>query len=126
MTGGASTFNRSAGQRVAELQGKVDEQKARLLTLRADRDQVAIIQRDVDTAQRAYDGVTSRLSQFNLESQNNQAATRLLSPAVEPLEPSKPKVMVGVVGSILGGIALGVLAARVGNCSIDASAIPKT
>ena len=111
VTGGASTFNRSAGQRVAELQGKVDEQKVRLLTLRADRDQVAIIQRDVDTAQRAYDGVTSRLSQFNLESQNNQAATRLLSPAVEPLEPSKPKVMVGVVGSILGGIALGVLAA---------------
>ena len=89
----------------------VDEQKKRLQTLRADRDLEAVIKRDVDTAQRAYDAVSSRVGQFTLESQNNQANTRLLSPAVEPLEPSRPKVIVGIVGSVLGGLALGILAA---------------
>jgi chain length determinant protein EpsF len=111
VTGGASNLTRSSAQRVAELQAKVTEQRAKLLALRADRDQISVYQRDLDTAQRAYDAVSSRTQQFDLESQNNQASTRLLSPAVEPLEPSKPKVMVGIVGSVLGGLALGIVAA---------------
>ena len=53
----------------------------------------------------------TRLGQLNLEGQNNQANTRLLSPAVEPLEPSRPKIIVGIVGSILGGLVAGLLAA---------------
>jgi chain length determinant protein EpsF len=111
VTGGTSTLSRSSSQKVAELQALIDEQKKKLLGLRADRDQVAVYARDVDTAQRAYEAISSRVGQFTLESQNNQANTRLLSTAVEPLWPSKPKVMVGVVGSILGGLALGVMAA---------------
>lgn len=110
-SGGTATVNRSSVQKVAELQALVDEQKKKLLTLRADRDQVAVYMRDVDTAQRAYEAVSSRVGQFTLESQNNQANTRLLSPAVEPLGPSKPKVMLGIVASILGGLAVGVIAA---------------
>jgi len=82
-----------------------------LLALRNDRDQIAVYQRDVDAAQRAYDAVAQRLGVISLEGQNNQANTRLLSPAVEPLEPSRPKVLLGIVGSILGGLAAGILAA---------------
>jgi chain length determinant protein EpsF len=111
VAGGTSTLSRGSGQKVAALQALVDEQKSRLLTLRADRDQVDVHKRDVDTAQRAYEAVSSRVSQFTLESQNNQANTRLLSPAIEPLEPSRPRVAVGVAGSIFGGLALGMLAA---------------
>ena len=111
VTGGSATSSRSSGQKVAELQALVEDQKKKLLTLRADRDQVAVYMRDVDTAQRAYESISSRVGQFTLESQNNQANTRLLSPAVEPLQPSRPKVMLGVVGSVLGGVALGIGAA---------------
>jgi chain length determinant protein EpsF len=111
VSGGTSTVSRTSGQKVAELQAMVDEQKKKLQTLRADRDLEAVIKRDVDTAQRAYEGVSTRVGQFNLESQNNQANTRLLSPAVEPLEASRPKVAVGIAGSIIGGLVLGVLAA---------------
>ena len=35
----------------------------------------------------------SASAQLNMEGQNNQANTRLLSPAVEPLEPSRPKIL---------------------------------
>lgn len=111
VAGGSATLNRTSGQRVVELESLVEEQRKRLLALRADRDQVAVIQRDVDTAQRSYDTVSSRVGQFELESANNQANTRLLSPAVEPLRPSRPKVSVGIIGSVLGGLALGILAA---------------
>jgi chain length determinant protein EpsF len=111
VTGGTSTISRTSGQKVEELQAMVDEQKQKLQKLRADRDLEAVIKRDVDTAQRAYEAVSSRVSQFALDSQNNQANTRLLSPAVEPLEPSRPKIAVGIAGSILGGLMLGTLAA---------------
>ena len=103
--------NRGSSQKVAELQAMVDAQKRQLLALRSDHDQIAVYQRDVDAAQHAYDAVAQRLSQVNMEGQNNQANTRLLSPAVEPLEPSRPKILVGIVGSILGGLAAGILAA---------------
>ena len=110
-SGGTSTISRTSGQKVIELQALVDAQKQRLQTLRADRDLEAVIKRDVDTAQRAYEAVSSRVLTFTQESQNNQANTRLLSPAVEPLEPSRPKVMVGVLASVLGGLAVGIFAA---------------
>ena len=106
-----STINRGSTQKLAELKAQVEAQKSKLMGLRADRDQVAFVVRDVDTAQRAYDVVTSRVSQFTIESQNNQANTRLLSSAVEPLEPSRPKVLVGILASILGGLVVGMLAA---------------
>jgi len=111
VAGGTSTLNRGSSQKVAELQTMVDQQKRQLLSLRSDRDQIAVYQRDVEAAQRAYDAVAMRLGQVSMEGQNNQANTRLLSPAVEPLEPSRPRVLVGIVGSLLGALAVGILAA---------------
>ena len=111
VSGGASTAKRGSVQKVAELKAQYEAQKKLLLSLRADRDQIAVYVRDVDTAQRAYDAVTSRVGQFNLESQNNQANVRMLTPAVEPLEPSRPKVRTGVLGSIAAGLVVGLLAA---------------
>lgn len=111
VSSGTATLNRSSGQKIAELKSQVDDQKKRLMALRADRDQVAFVIRDVDTAQRAYDTISSRVGQFTLESQNNQANTRLLSTAVEPLQPSRPRILVGILGSIVGGAIIGMLGA---------------
>ena len=111
VAGGTSVINRSTSQKIGELKTQVEDQKKRLMTLRADRDQVAFVIRDVDTAQRAYEAVSSRVPQFTIEGQNNQANTRLLSSAVEPLEPSRPKILTGIVASILGGLVVGMLGA---------------
>jgi len=111
VSGGASVSNRGSSQKVAELQTLVDEQKKLLLSLRADKDQIAVYVRDVESAQRSYDAVAMRLIQNNMEGQNNQANTRILSPAVEPIEPSRPKVLVGIVASLVGGLILGLGAA---------------
>jgi chain length determinant protein EpsF len=111
VAGGTSTTNRTSGQKVAGLQLLVDAQKKQLLALRADRDQIAVYMRDVETAQRAYDAAAQRLSTTSMEGQNNQANTRLLSPAVEPLEPSGRKTIAGIAGSLLGGLLVGLAAA---------------
>ena len=111
VSGGTSVSNRGSSQKVSELQTLVDAQKKVLLELRADKDQIAVYQRDVEAAQRAYDAVALRLSQINMEGQNNQANTRLLSQAVLPVEPSRPKVLVGIVASLLGGLVVGFAAA---------------
>jgi chain length determinant protein EpsF len=111
VAGSASVANRGSSQRVAQLQAMVDAQKKQLLSLRSDHDQIAVYQRDVDTAQRAYEAVTQRLGLLNLEGLNTQANTRLLSPAVEPIEPSRPKILLGIVGSLLGGLVAAFLVA---------------
>ena len=111
VSGGARTVNRGSEQKIAELQALVAQQKQRLLSMRADRDQIAVYLRDVDTAQRAYDAVSSRVGQLTLESQNNQANTRLLSPAVEPLTPSRPKLLNGVLASLIAGLVAAIAAA---------------
>ena len=107
VSGGASVSKRGSTQKIEELKALVAQQKQQLLSLRSDRDQINVYLRDVETAQRAYDAITSRVGQLNLESQNNQANTRLLSPAVEPLQPSKPKLLNGVLASLLGALVAG-------------------
>jgi capsular polysaccharide biosynthesis protein len=89
----------------------VEAQKKQLLSMRAQRDQMAVLVRDVETAQRAYEGISGRVNLVNLEGQNTQSNVRMLSPAIEPYTPSRPRVLVNVLGSIIGGLVLGGLAA---------------
>jgi capsular polysaccharide biosynthesis protein len=72
---------------------------------------MAVLQRDVDNAQRAYEGVSQRATALSLEGQNTQANVRLLSPAVEPYTPSRPRVILNILGSLFGGALLGALVA---------------
>jgi chain length determinant protein EpsF len=91
-----------------ELKAAIEAQKQKLLELRGERDELAMLQRDVDSAQGAYDSVAQRFMQTNLESQANQTNVFILSPAVEPLEPSQPKILrytaMAVFFSLLAGL----------------------
>lgn len=111
VSGSSGVASRSSAQKVAELQALADQQKKQVLALRAQRDQMAVLQRDVETAQRAYEGASQRVTALSLEGQNTQANTRILSPAVEPYLPARPRVGINIVGSIVGGLLLGAVAA---------------
>jgi succinoglycan biosynthesis transport protein ExoP len=109
-----STFSSSGSvsrDRERELRAAIDAQKKKLLELRNQRDQLAVLERDVDAAQSAYDGVAKRHSQASLESQTTQTNVFQLAPAVEPLEPSSPKVARYTLMAILAGVMLGLGAA---------------
>jgi chain length determinant protein EpsF len=111
VSGGSSVIRRYSDQKVQELKDLVDAQKKQLLALRSLRDQMAVLVRDVETAQRAYEGISGRVNLLSLEGQNTQANVRMLSPAIEPYTPARPRVLLNVLGSIFGGLLLGGLAA---------------
>lgn len=108
VSGGTSVINRSSEQKVQELRNLVEAQKKQVLAMRNERDQAAVFMRDVETAQRAYESASQRVSQLNLESQTNQASVRLLNPAIEPLLPSRPQIPKGVALALLAGLAVGL------------------
>jgi chain length determinant protein EpsF len=95
-------------QREAELRAALAKQKGRVLQLKQQRDQIAILQRDVESAQRALDLGMQRFSQTNMEGQANQTDVAVLNPAVAPLKPSKPRVMMSVFIAVFAGTMLAV------------------
>lgn len=97
--------------REGEIRAALEAQRAKLLKLKAERDEAAVLQRDVENAQKAYDGVVARGSQTSLESQTTQSDVSVLSPASEPNEPSSPKVLVNTALSIVVGLLLAMVAA---------------
>lgn len=108
ISGVSATATRASTQREVELKTMIEAQKQQVLALRENQDKLAVLQRDVESAQRSYDIVAQRMSQTTLESQSDQANVRVLSPAVEPLTPSGPKVPRNILMGVLGGAALAI------------------
>lgn len=105
ITASIDTTYQVGKQREAQLQGALATQKARVLLLNKQRDELNVLRRDIESAQRAFEIVSQRASQTNIESQTNQTNIAVLNPASPPPDPSKPKVFVNTLVSIfLGGI----------------------
>ncbi len=85
------TSNSVNEQREAEIRAALDAQKKRVLSLRTQRDEVAVLQKDVENAQKAYDVAAQRLSQTSLESQAQQTNVQFLSEALPPTRKSSPR-----------------------------------
>jgi polysaccharide biosynthesis transport protein len=108
---GFSTSTDVGRQREAMLKAAIAAQKEKLLKLRSERDEAAVLIRDIDAAQRAYDAVAQRYTQTNLEGQSTQTNLAVLTPATEPIKPSSPKpVLYSIIAAIVG-LMLGVIAA---------------
>ena len=109
------TVSRSVGanaqvlrQREAELRAELAAQKARVLELNRNRDELGVMLKDLDSAQRAFDAASQRFSQTRIEAQSEQSDISILNPAVAPTEPSGPRILLNTLASILLGTILGV------------------
>ena len=111
VAGSFSTARSVGADKESELRVAVDVQRKKLLTLRLDRDQLAVLQRDVDAAKNAYEAVERRFNLTSVESQATQTNVFLLRPAVEPLTPSSPKLGRDSLAALLAGLVLGLGAA---------------
>lgn len=94
--------------REAEVRAAYEAQRARVLKLKQERDELAVLERDVQSAQRNYDAIQARLMQVSLESQNTQANIYVLNRATEPAHPSSPRYLLNVVGGLLFGFVLSI------------------
>jgi len=95
-------------QREAELRSAVAAQKARVLELNRSRDQLTLLQRDVDSAQRALEAVSQRFTQTSLEGQANQTEVAVLNPAIPPIEHASPRIKLNILLSVFLGAMLGI------------------
>lgn len=101
----------SSQAKEAELRGEVADQKARLLEMRRQRDELAVLMREGDAAQKAYDQIAGKLTQNTLEGQVTQSNVAVLTPAVKPLKPSSPLLLLNTLIAIFLGGLLGIAAA---------------
>ena len=79
-----------------------------MLDLNQSRNELTVLQRDVESAQRSLETVNQRYSQVNLEGQANQTDVVVLNQAIAPLYPSGPRVKLNVLLSMFIGGLLGV------------------
>ncbi|MEF7616499.1 chain length determinant protein EpsF [Aquincola sp. MAHUQ-54] len=111
VTGGVTVTNTINKQREAQVRGELEAQRAKLLEMKAVRDQGQVLVREVENAQRAYDGVMQRLNQTAMESQTNQSYANLLTTAQPPAEHASPKMVLNTALAVFLGalLALGVV-----------------
>jgi len=101
------TTYRVSRQKEKELAAAIEKQKQRVLGLNRQRDEVSILKRDVESAQRAFEGVSQRSAQTRLESLSVQTNAVVLNPASEPTDPSRPKLRLNLIVALVLGTMLG-------------------
>lgn len=106
-----NTVNQS---REAQIRAALEAQREKILKMKEQRDEAAVLLRDVENAQKAYDIMQARFYQTNLESQTNSANVSVLKAASPPPTSSSPRILINtalslVLGTFLAiGIALAV------------------
>ena len=108
ITSSIETTYQVSKQREQQLQGALAGQKSRVLQLNKQRDDLNVLRRDIESAQRAFEVVSQRASQTSIESQTTQTNIAVLNAASAPPAPSKPKVFLNILVSIFLGTLLGI------------------
>lgn len=105
---GLSNSAREARQHEAQLQSALGEQRARVLQMKDFRNEIGVLSRNVESAQRAYDTAMQRFVESKVASGANRTNVSVLDPAVEPSVPSRPKIPLNVALSVVMGGMLGL------------------
>lgn len=107
-TRGVRVVAGAARERVNDLSGAFAAQKAKVLSLKRQREEASLLARDVQNAQQIYDSALQRYGQSRMEAQSTQTDIAILNPAVAPTQPSKPNVFLNILLSLFLGTLLGV------------------
>lgn len=100
---------RIAQAQLDDLERDLRRQRELVLKLRAERDAASLLEREVDSAQRAYDAVLARASQAALESGDTQPDVAVLQRASVPTPQPLLRALRFGAGGALGGLALALL-----------------
>lgn len=103
--------SRTNDTRVAEVRSALEAQREKIIRMREARDEAAVLEREVASAQAAFDQIQTRLTATSIESQANVSNLYVLSRAAEPTTPSSPKVVRNVAIALVVGLMLAVCAA---------------
>lgn len=110
VAGGVGLAHSIQQQQRERLQAALQVQREQVMTLRAARDESAVLLREAEHAQRAYDATLARLTQAGLEARSQHVNAEVLAAAVAPATPVWPRPLMhaGMAGGL--GVALALMA----------------
>ncbi len=108
VSGGVTVANNINRQRESDIRAQLEAQREKVAKLKAARDDASGLMREVESAQRAYENITTRLTQTSLESQTTQSNVNVLTEAVAPLKPSSPKLLLNTALAFVASVILAV------------------
>lgn len=94
--------------RLQELQQAFNDQKQRVLALKAKRDELDLLQQEVQMAQEAYNAASGRAQANTLESRLAETNVTVLNEAIPPSLPTSPNIKLNLVIATVLGFLLGV------------------
>lgn len=100
-------------QREADIRAALNLQRTKVLDLNVARDELAVLNREVESAQRAYDNAAQRLAQTSMEGQSNQSDVSLLTTAIPSTHAASPNLLFNAGLSAALGLMLGAALALV-------------
>ena len=95
-------------QREAAVRAALDAQKTRVLELNRNRDELGVLVKDVESAQRAFDAASQRFSQTKIEAQSEQSDISVLNAAIAPGAAAGPRVLLNTMLALFLGAVLGL------------------
>lgn len=100
-----------ARSRLDQATAELAAQRAKVLKLKAQRDEAAVLQRDVENAQRGYDLTMSRMTQSSMESQVRSTNVSVIREAPVPPIPSFPRPKLMTAAAFVLGFLLALATA---------------
>jgi len=97
-----------AQKREDQIKAALEAQRAKVLEMKKARDELTMLVREAENAQRVYDAAMGRMTQTRLESQTTQTNIMVINEAIEPIEPSFPKVLLNAVLAVFFGTLFAV------------------
>jgi protein tyrosine kinase modulator len=104
---GIASSAQQSRQREADLMKAMAAQRTRLLEQKDNRNELTVLRRNVESAEKAYDTAMQRHVVSQVESRASQTNVTLLSPAAVPGKPSQPKIVLNIALSVVVGTMLG-------------------
>ncbi|MET3605258.1 chain length determinant protein EpsF [Sphaerotilus sulfidivorans] len=108
VSGSVDSNSQIAKRRETEIRAALEAQRLKVLKMKEERQALSVLMREVETVQRNYDQAQQRMSQTEMESENTQTNIAPLTPAVEPVEPSGPRIILNMLMSVFLGLLLAV------------------
>lgn len=84
------------------------EQKALVLGVRNQMDEISVLQREIDSSRETYNAALAQYNQSNLQSLVSQASVSVVDFATPPRDPSGPNLVKNTLASIVLGVILAI------------------
>jgi len=108
LVAGIENSARQSREREAGSRKAMASQRSRVLDLKEGRNELTVLRRNVESAERVYDIALQRFVVSQVDSHASQTNVTVLNPAIEPRKHSRPKITLNIALSVLVGTMLGI------------------